>query len=136
MMTRSLLVLSVCGVAFSSAVAGFASRETVQPGAGAPKQERLLENPEPAKKGSDSPVEKKKIILTRLVTELQRSARSFVYLRSNGFTETDAEFEKLIAQNSAMFKSARIIRRDEQGNRQIPGWPGIALKDEFNPAGR
>ncbi len=101
-----------------------------------PSQERSSENAEPQKKGDASEVEKHKVFLNRLLTELQRSPRSFIYLRSIGFTETDQQFEKLIAENSAIFNSTRIIRRDEQGNRQIPGWPGISLKEEFRTAGR
>ena len=135
-MTRSLLVLTVCGFAASSAFGGFAVQEPVEAKAKPQNQERSLENPEPAKKGEASAVEKHKIFLNRLLTELQRSPRSFIYLRSIGFTETDQEFEKLITENSAIFNSTRIIRRDEQGNRQIPGWPGISLKEEFRTAGR
>lgn len=132
-MTRSLLVLSFCGFAVSTAFGGFAA---VEAKAKAPNQERSLEKPEPAKKGDPSAVEKNKIFLNRLLTELQRSPRSFIYLRSIGFTETDQQFEKLITENRAIFSPTRIIRRDEQGNRQIPGWPGISLRQEFRTARR
>ena len=74
---------------------------------------------------------KNKALLNRLIPELQRSSRSFIYLRSIGFTQTDEEFDRLIATNNRVFKQTRIVRRDEEGNRKIPGWPGIALKEEY-----
>ncbi len=66
--------------------------------------------------------------LDRLVRELQRSARSFRYLHTIGFDQSDAEFERLITEHPALFKSVRIVRRDEHGQRVIPGWPGLALQ--------
>ncbi|TLD68345.1 hypothetical protein FEM03_23380 [Phragmitibacter flavus] len=72
-------------------------------------------------------VGQQKALLGRLVTELQISPRSFVYLRSKGFTQTDQEFEQIIAKNDTMFRRTRIVRRGEDGVRQIPGWPGIAV---------
>jgi hypothetical protein len=137
-MTRSLLVLSICGLAVSSAIGGLSSQETVEAKAKPPQQERP-ENAAPAKTPlppSRDAMEKHKVFLNRLLTELQRSPRSFIYLRSIGFTETDQEFEKLILENNAIFSSVRIVRRDEQGNRQTPGWPGITLREEFRTAGR
>lgn len=72
-----------------------------------------------------------KLLLERLLAELQRSARSFVYLRSKGFTQSDQEFEQLIAQNNAVLRPTRIVRYDEKGARQIPGWPGVMLTPAF-----
>ncbi len=72
-----------------------------------------------------------KLLLERLIAELQRSSRSFVYLRSQGFTQSDQEFEQLIAQNNKVLRPTRIVRHDEKGMRQIPGWPGAALTPEF-----
>jgi hypothetical protein len=139
-MSRSLLVLvlSISGLAVSSAIGGLSLQDAVEAKSKPPQQERP-ENPEPAKKPlplSGDEMEKHKVFLNRLLTELQRSPRSFIYLRSIGFTETDQQFEKLIAENSAIFNSVRIVRRDEQGNRQTPGWPGISLREEFRSAGR
>lgn len=65
--------------------------------------------------------------LERLVQELQRSPRSFRYLRTIKFRYSDADFTKLIAPHPDLFRSTRIVRRDENGQRIIPGWPGIAL---------
>lgn len=76
-------------------------------------------------------VEQDKQLLTRLIAELQRSSRSFIYLRSRGFNLADGEFEKLIASNNKVLRSTRIIRYDEKGARQIPGWPGVALTPEY-----
>lgn len=76
-------------------------------------------------------VEQDKQLLTRLIAELYRSSRSFVYLRSQGFDLSDGEFEKLISTNNKVLRSTRIIRRDENGTRQIPGWPGVALTTEY-----
>jgi hypothetical protein len=70
-------------------------------------------------------------LLNRLVTELKYSPRSFIYLRSKGFTQSDKEFEQIIAKNDAVLRRMRIIRRDEYGVRQIPGWPGVALTREY-----
>ena len=65
--------------------------------------------------------------LERLVRELQHSARSFRYLRTIGFAHSDDEFALLVAAQPALFKTVRIVRRDERGQRVIPGWPGTAL---------
>ena len=66
--------------------------------------------------------------LERLVRALAGSGHSFKALRERGFKQSDAEFEKIIAAHPGLFRSTRIIRRDEQGRRVIPGWPAIALK--------
>lgn len=76
-------------------------------------------------------MEMEKAVLNRLVTELQHSPRSFIYLRSIGFRQTDEEFGQIIAANTALFRSTRIIRRDDGGKRQIPGWPGVMLNPEM-----
>lgn len=72
-----------------------------------------------------------KALLTKLIAELQRSSRSFIYLRSQGFKLSDSEFEQLIASNNKVLRSTRIIRHDERGMRQIPGWPAVALTPEY-----
>lgn len=87
------------------------------------------EKPAPVARASD--VEPEKVVLERLIAELQRSARSFIYLRSKGFTQSDTEFEQLVARNNAILRPTRIIRHDEKGLRQIPGWPGVALTPTF-----
>lgn len=76
-------------------------------------------------------VTRDKAVLERLITELKRSSRSFIYLRSKGFTQTDEEFDQLIAENSAILRHTRIVRRNENGVRQIPGWPGVGLTAEY-----
>lgn len=85
----------------------------------------------PATVARASDVGQDKLLLERLIAELQRSSRSFVYLRSKGFTQSDQEFERLIAQNNTVLRPTRIIRHDEKGVRQIPGWPGVALTPAF-----
>lgn len=72
-----------------------------------------------------------KALLTKLIAELQRSSRSFIYLRTQGFKLSDSEFEQLIASNNKVLRSTRIIRHDERGMRQIPGWPAVALTPEY-----
>ena len=72
-----------------------------------------------------------KVVLGRLVKELKQSPRSFIYLRSKGFTQSDKDFDEIIAKNNAVLRRMRIVRRDEHGVRQIPGWPGAALTDEY-----
>jgi hypothetical protein len=66
--------------------------------------------------------------LHSLVRALSLSPHSFKALRERGFTQSDSEFEKIIADHPGLFRSTRIIRRDENGKRIIPGWPAIALR--------
>ncbi len=80
--------------------------------------------PNPAK-------EDEKAVMNRLISELKRSPRSYSYLRSIGFTQTDGQFDVLVTSNSRIFKPTRIVRRDEKGNRQIPGWPGVMLNSNY-----
>ncbi len=64
--------------------------------------------------------------VTRLASLLRRSPRSFDFLRSvAAFTLTDDEFHDLITKNPDLFQAARIKRRDEHGQRQVPGRPGV-----------
>ncbi len=88
-----------------------------------------VQKPTPVARTSD--LGQDKLLLERLIAELKRSARSFVYLRSKGFTQSDQEFEQLIAQNNAVLRPTRIVRHDEKGARQIPGWPGVMLTPVF-----
>jgi len=134
MSPRSFLALSISLIVLSPAFGGIVSQEN---SASAPisKQQSPDDSGSAQRSNPDQPshdiTAKDKSLLNRLVAELQRSSRSFVYLRSVGFTESDREFEQLIAKNNEVFRSVRIIRRDEQGNRQIPGWPGIALNATY-----
>lgn len=66
--------------------------------------------------------------LDRLIAELQRSPRSFKYLRTRGFSHSDQEFENLLSAHGELLTSVRIVRRDEKGQRVVPGWPGVALR--------
>lgn len=66
--------------------------------------------------------------LDRLVSELQRSPRSFKYLRTRGFAHSDEDFANLLSANQGLLRSVRIVRRDDKGQRVIPGWPGVALQ--------
>jgi Chitobiase/beta-hexosaminidase C-terminal domain len=66
--------------------------------------------------------------LLSLVRALSPSPHSFKALRERGFKQSDTEFEKIIADHPALFRSTRIVRRDEHGRRIIPGWPAIALR--------
>lgn len=63
-----------------------------------------------------------------LVRALFTSPHSFKALRERGFKQSDAEFEKIIADHPGLFGSTRIVRRDEKGQRIIPGWPAISLQ--------
>jgi hypothetical protein len=130
MNVRSLLPMCFGALLLSSANGGLILQHD--------RAQRAAASIEATDKGPEKPVTatkdalgQEKKTLNRLVTELQRSARSFLYLRSVGFTETDQEFAEIIAKNNSMFRSVRIIRRDDQGNRQIPGWPGIALTADY-----
>ncbi|WP_042726067.1 hypothetical protein [Chthoniobacter flavus] len=75
--------------------------------------------------------ESEKALLDRLVSELKRSSRSFIYLRSVGFNLSDEEFDQLIARNNRILRPTRIVRRDKDGTRHIPGWPGVRLTPEY-----
>lgn len=97
---------------------------TAPPGA-EPLGEALAAQLEKAKRGMRAPAAQD---LERLVRELQRSPRSFKYLRTIGFAHSDEEFARLVAEHAALFRPTRIVRRDERGTRIIPGWPGVTLK--------
>jgi hypothetical protein len=131
---RPPLAIGIALLTLSSAFAGLVSQDDRKPDSGAI---RPIESADPAShatapdKSSRDGMENEKVLLNRLITKLQRSSRSFIYLRSVGFTESDQEFEWLISTNNKIFRATRIVRRDEQGQRQIPGWPGIALTDEY-----
>jgi hypothetical protein len=66
-------------------------------------------------------------VIERLVRILQRSPHSFRYLRTVGFHFSDEQFTKLITPHPALFRATLIVRRDDKGQRIIPGWPGVAL---------
>ncbi len=68
----------------------------------------------------------------RLVEALHESSRSFNFLREHGFDHSDEAFEKMIADNPTVLRSVRIIRRDENGQRVIPGWPGVGLVEAIS----
>jgi hypothetical protein len=138
MNTRSLLAVGLSVIAFSSVIGGLISEDTGKTKPTAvrePADANSTESAAAPAKPSHENMENQKVLLNRLVTRLRHSARSFIYLRSVGFTESDEEFEKLISTNNAIFRRVRIIRRDEQGNRQIPGWPGVALTPEYRDQG-
>jgi hypothetical protein len=124
MQTHTLLVLGICAATLSSASGGIIAQPEL-------KSLRKAESSDSASQPSHDAMESEKVLLGRLVTELQESGRSFIYLRSIGFKESDEEFERIIAANNKVFRSIRIVRRDEHGNRVIPGWPGIALTPEY-----
>ncbi len=141
MNTRSLLAVSFSVVVLSSALGGLISQDAGKTEPTAVREPADSSSapsaaaPAAPSKLSHEDMENQKVLLNRLVTRLQHSARSFIYLRSVGFTESDEEFERLISTNNAIFRRVRIVRRDEQGNRQIPGWPGIALTSEYKDQG-
>jgi hypothetical protein len=57
----------------------------------------------------------------------RRGAHSFQYFRDHTRIKlSDEEFDELIRRNPE-FKKVTIIQRDEDGNRIIPGRPGIKL---------
>jgi len=118
---RSLPVIGFTVLAFSQAMGGFVAQDTPKPNAPSPQPH--------------TDVEREKTVLGRLMAELERSSRSFMYLRSVGFTQSDEEFEQIIAQNNRILQLTRIMRFDAQGNRQIPGWPGVRLTPEFKSQG-
>lgn len=68
-----------------------------------------------------------------LVKTLKHSARSAKYLRTIGYNYPDSDFEALIKANPGVFRATRIVRRDGNGSRIIPGWPGIALVEKGSP---
>jgi len=60
---------------------------------------------------------------------VERSPHSYQWIRQNtSLRLLDGEFDKLIAEHPSIFERATIIRRDEQGKRLEPGWPGVKLK--------
>jgi len=114
--TRFIAIILFGAMTFSPAIAGM-KRE-------GDKNEKST----PAVKPANEP---EKALLDRLVSELKRSSRSFIYLRSVGFDLTDEEFDQLIARNNRILHPTRIVRYDKDGKRQIPGWPGVRLTPEY-----
>ena len=114
---RCFLAIGLSVVTLSQAMGGFVAKDTPKPNAPAPQ--------------TPGNIEHEKAMLARLIEELDRSARSFMYLRSIGFTQTDEEFEALIGRNNTIFEFTRTMRFDAQGNRQVPGWPAIRLTAEY-----
>jgi len=127
-MNTGLVLLLRLGIVTFAAVMGLAPQQVAR-GDSAPIQFVA------ASSGVEShaKMEQDKVFLNRLLTVLRHSARSFIYLRSKGFNLSDREFEQLIASNDEVFRRTRIVRRDEHGVRQIPGWPGVALTTEYKP---
>jgi len=68
------------------------------------------------------------VVRKPLVAVLKNSAHSFKHLRASGFDYPDEDFTALIAAAPKEFSATRIIRRDEKGQRIIPGWPAIKLR--------
>jgi hypothetical protein len=66
------------------------------------------------------------IVRVQLLRVLKQSAHSFKHLRAIGFDYPDEDFAALLVADPKHFRSARIIRRDENGKRIIPGWPAIS----------
>jgi len=116
MNTRSIVIILFGALTLSPAIAGM-KRE-------GDKSEKKTSTAQPSN-------EPEKALLDRLVTELKRSSRSFIYLRSVGFHLTDEDFDQLIARNNRILRPTRIVRYDKDGQRQIPGWPGVRLTPEY-----
>jgi hypothetical protein len=153
MSTRSLLLVTavsgaIATLAISPAMAGLISKDDQKAGTAASTQQQPAKStdveaprsvPAAEKSGAsdsakpprDNKLGDEKSMLGKLVKELQHSPRSFLYLRSIGYTQSDQDFEEIINKNNAVFRRTRIVRRDDQGVRQIPGWPGITLTDEY-----
>jgi hypothetical protein len=112
MNSRSIVIILFCAMTLSPAIAGM-KRE-------GDKSEKKTTTAQP-------PHESEKMLLDRLVSELKRSSRSFIYLRSVGFDLSDEEFDQLIARNNRILAPTRIVRYDKDGTRHIPGWPGVRL---------
>jgi trimethylamine:corrinoid methyltransferase-like protein len=74
----------------------------------------------------DPDMENVQMILGRA---LRSSAHSYEWIRSNTpLNYSDEEFEALFTKKPETFESVRIVRRDENGERIIPGKPGIRLR--------
>lgn len=72
--------------------------------------------------------------INEVASYLTKSAHSFKWFRENTEIKyNDDEFNNLIKDNPNIFENAKVIRRDENGNRIIPGYPAIKLtKDAIN----
>ena len=57
------------------------------------------------------------------------SAHSYRHIRDNTPLKlSDEEFDSLIKKKPGVFQPTRIVHRDENGNRIMPGLPGVKLK--------
>ena len=60
---------------------------------------------------------------------LSRGAHSYKWIRDNTpLAMTDEELDDIIKNFPHAFESTRIVKRDSEGNRVIPGNPGMRLK--------
>lgn len=60
---------------------------------------------------------------------VQNGPHSFEWIRNaTPLKLSDDEFGELIKSNPTMFQHTTIIRRNEEGERVTPGWPGVRLK--------
>ncbi len=65
-----------------------------------------------------------------VVETIQKKPHSFHHIRRRtGLKITDNQFMDLIRQHQDRFAFTRIQRKDAEGNRVRPGWPGVKLKD-------
>ena len=68
-----------------------------------------------------------------IVSYIANGAHSFQWFRDNTeFNYSNQEFQKIIVQNPKLFKSIKIVKRDEEG-KKLPsssGLPGIKLTPE------
>jgi hypothetical protein len=64
-------------------------------------------------------------VRAQLSGALRSSGHSFKYLRAIGYNYPDEDFAALVAEYPKQFRATRVIRRDENGKRIIPGWPAL-----------
>jgi hypothetical protein len=64
-----------------------------------------------------------------VATAVKNGAHSFNYIRkATGLKFTDAQFLELIKENEDRLQLTSIRRKDADGKRVQPGWPGVKLR--------
>jgi hypothetical protein len=66
-----------------------------------------------------------------MASAIEKRPRSFQFIRqSTGLKLTDQEFRAIAKSDPARFKLVRFLKRDAEGERVLPGRPGVALRTQ------
>jgi len=65
-----------------------------------------------------------------MASVIEQKPHSFQFIReSTGLKLTDQEFMAIAKSDPTRFKLVRFLKRNDEGERVLPGRPGVALRD-------